>query len=126
MTGGVILDLDRNLYAPTVLADMQSHMTSWREEVFGPVASLIRSSSVEESIALANASDFGLSAAVYGDDVDQCKDVANKLDGGMIFINQAPGSKASLPFGGVKKSGYGKENGPDGLKAFTNKKVVLW
>jgi len=114
------------LYAPTVLADIKTDMTSWREEVFGPVASIIKSSSVEESIALANASDFGLSAAVYGDDVEQCKQVAMQLDGGMIFINQAPGSKASLPFGGVRKSGYGKENGPDGLKAFTNRKVVLY
>jgi succinate-semialdehyde dehydrogenase/glutarate-semialdehyde dehydrogenase len=63
---------------------------------------------------------------VYGDDVEQCKQVAVQLEWGMIFINQAPWSKASLPFGWVRKSGYGKENGPDGLKAFTNRKVVLW
>lgn len=126
VTGGLILDANRNLYAPTVLADMQPNMTSRREEVFGPVASVIRSKSVEESIALANASDFGLSAAVYGDDVEQCRQLASQLEGGMIFINQAPGSKASLPFGWVKKSGYGKENWPDGLKAFTNRKVILY
>lgn len=125
VTWGTIVDIERNLYAPTVLADIKPDMTSWREEVFGPVASIIKSSSVEESIALANASDFGLSAAVYGDNVEECKKVAAQLDGGMIFINQAPGSKASLPFGWVRKSGYGKENGPDGLKAFTNRKVVL-
>jgi succinate-semialdehyde dehydrogenase/glutarate-semialdehyde dehydrogenase len=126
VTWGTIVDAERNLYAPTLLADMKPDMTSWREEVFGPVASIIKASSVEESIALANASDFGLSAAVYGEDVEQCKQVAMQLDGGMIFINQAPGSKASLPFGGVRKSGYGKENGPDGLKAFTNRKVILY
>jgi len=63
---------------------------------------------------------------VYGDNADECKAVARKIEGGMIFINQSASSKASLPFGGVKKSGYGKENGPDGLKAFTNKKVVLY
>ena len=104
------MDQDRCFYAPTVLADIKPHMTSRCEEVFGPVASVIKSGSAEESIALANESDFGLSAVVYGDDVEQCKRVANKLDGGMIFVNQYPGSKASLPFGGVRKSGYGKEN----------------
>lgn len=126
VTGWQIIDGEKNLYAPTVLADMKSDMTSWREEVFGPVASVIKSSSIAESITLANSSDFGLSAAVYGDDIEQCTQVAMQLDGGMIFINQAPWSKASLPFGGVRKSGYGKENGPDGLKAFTNRKVVLY
>lgn len=63
---------------------------------------------------------------VYGDDIDQCKAVANKLEGGMIFINAGAGSKPHLPFGGVKKSGYGKENGPEGLRAFTNKKVIVY
>ncbi len=69
---------------------MKPDMTSWREEVFGPVASVIKSSSIAESIALANSSDFGLSAAVYGDDIEQCTQVAMQLDGGMIFINQTP------------------------------------
>lgn len=125
VTWGTIIDLARNLYAPTVLADMKPWMTTREQEVFGPVASVIKSHSVEESIALANASDFGLSAVVYGDDLEQCKKVAMQLEGGMVFINQPPGSKASLPFGGVRKSGYGKENGSDGLKSFTNRKVVL-
>jgi len=59
---------------------------------------VIKADDVDHAIALANASDFGLSAVVYGDDIEQCKGVAMQLDGGMIFINQPPGSKASLPF----------------------------
>lgn len=101
-------------------------MTCYNEETFGPVASIIKSKSVEESIKIANDSNFGLSAVVFGDDINQCKEVAMKLEGGMIFINQPAGSKAHLPFGGVKNSGYGKENGPEGLKAFTNKKVIVY
>lgn len=126
VTGGIILDHDRNLYAPTVLADVTPEMTCFREEIFGPVASVIRSSSIEQSIQLANMSQYWLSATVRWDNPEQCKTVARQLDGGMIFINNPAGSKASLPFWWVKKSGYGKENGPDGLKSFTNRKVVLY
>lgn len=125
VTGWTVLDAAKNLYAPTVLADVLPWMTSYREEVFGPVASVIKAKDVAEAIALANDSEFGLSAVVYGDDIEQCKAVAAQLEWWMIFINQAPWSKASLPFWWVRKSGYGKENGHDGLKAFTNRKVVL-
>ena len=125
VTGGTIIDEAKNLYAPTVLADMQPGICSWEEEVFWPVASVIKANDVSHAIELANSSDFGLSAVVYGDDVEQCKAVAMQLEWGMIFINQPPWSKASLPFGWLRRSGYGKENWPDGLKAFTNRKVVL-
>jgi succinate-semialdehyde dehydrogenase/glutarate-semialdehyde dehydrogenase len=67
-----------------------------------------------------------LSAVVFGDDIEQCRSVAERLEWGMVFINQPAWSRASLPFGGIKKSGYGKENWPDGLKAFTNKKVIVY
>lgn len=69
-----------NFYAATVLADVTNDMTSAREEVFGPVASVIKSSSVEDSIRIANDNDFGLSAVVFGDDVEQCKQVAHQLE----------------------------------------------
>lgn len=113
-------------YEGTVLADVSSDMTSYKEEVFGPVASIIKSKDLEDSIRIANDSDFALSACVYGDDIEQCKQVADKLEWGMIFINAGAGSKPHLPFGGPKKSGYGKENGPEGLRAFTNKKVIVY
>ncbi len=113
-------------YAGTVLADVTPEMTSYREEVFWPVASIIKSHSIDESVALANDSTFWLSAVVYGEDVEQCKSVADRIQWGMVFINQPASSKASLPFGGVKRSGYGKENGPEWLKSFTNKKVIVY
>jgi len=113
-------------YAPTVLADVDSNMTSYKEEVFWPVASIIKVQDLEEAINVANNSDFGLCGCVYGDDLDQCKNIASKIQTGMIFINKPSASQASLPFGGVKKSGYGKENGPEWLRAFTNKKIIVW
>lgn len=113
-------------YAPTALADVTMEVSSFHEEIFWPVASLICSQDLEDSIRLANISEFWLSACVYGDNEEQVREIAKKLTGWMIFINQTAGSKASLPFGWVKKSGYGKENGPEGLKAFTNKKVILF
>ena len=126
LCGGEILGDRGQFYAGTVLADVTPEMTCYREEIFGPVASIIKSHSVEESIRIANDSEFGLSACVYGDDIDECRRVAEKLDGGMIFINAPAGSKPHLPFGGVRNSGYGKENGPEGLRAFTNKKVIVY
>ena len=126
LTGGNILDEERQIYAPTVLADITPEMTSYQQETFGPVASIMKAKDIEDAIKIANNNDLWLSAVVYGDDIEQCKFVADHLEWGMIFINQSAGSKASLPFWWVKKSGYGKENGPDGLKAFTNKKVVIY
>lgn len=100
-------------------------MSSFSEELFGPVASVMRYSHIDEAIALANGTPFGLSAVVAGNDIERAQEIGRKLEGGMIFINMIAGSRASLPFGGVKKSGYGKENGIDGLLAFTNKKVIV-
>lgn len=113
-------------YAGTVLADVTPEMDCYNQEIFGPVASIIKSQDIEDSIRIANDSDFGLSACVYGDNEDECKAIAKKLEGGMIFINAPAGSQPHLPFWGVKKSGYGKENGPEGLRAFMNKKVVVY
>ena len=126
ITGGSIIDQDRLIYAPTVLADVTDQMRCYQEEIFWPVASIIKAKDVADAIAIANNNDLWLSAVVCGDNVDECRHVAAQLEWGMIFINQPAGSKASLPFGGVKKSGYGKENWPDWLKAFTNKKAIIY
>lgn len=126
LTWGKILEWKGNFYAPTVLADVKKWMVSFDQEVFGPVASVIKSQSVEESIALANDCDFWLCGVVYGKDLAECRRVAAQIQTWMVFINAPAGSKASLPFGWVKKSGYGKENGEEWLKAFTNKKVILY
>ena len=121
------IEWDSGQFFPaTLLADIHPEMTSYKEEIFGPVATVIKSQNVEESIRMANDSDFGLSSSVWGDDLEECKNVASKLDGGMVFINAWAGSKPHLPFGWIRKSGYGKENGPEWLRAFTNKKVILY
>lgn len=126
VTGGTIIDQERLIYAPTVLADVTPDMRCYQEEIFWPVASIIKAKNVADAIAIANNNDLWLSAVVCGDDVDECRRVAAQLEWGMIFINQPAGSKASLPFWWVKKSGYGKENWPDGLKTFTNKKAIIY
>ncbi len=126
MCGGKILWDRWEYYAPTVLADVTPEMTSYRQEVFGPVASIVRVKDIDEAIHIANESEYGLSAAVYGDDEQECRLIAERLEGGMIFINQWAASKPHLSFWWVKKSGYGKENGPEGLRAFTNKKIIIY
>ena len=126
VTGWEILGDKGQFYAPTLLADVTPGMTSYREELFGPVASVIKAKDIDHAIQMANDSDFWLSATVWGDDIETLKTVADKLDGGMIFINNPAWSKASLPFGWVRKSGYGKENGPEGLRSFTNKKAIVY
>jgi len=114
-----------NFYTPTIL-EVDETMTSFKEEVFGPVASLIKAVDVDDAVRIANNSDFGLCGCVYWDNQEQVRTVARQIHTGMVFINKPAGSKASLPFGGVKKSGFGKENWPEGLKAFTNKKVIVY
>ena len=73
-------------------------MTSYQEEVFGPVASIIRVKDLDEAVSIANNSDFGLCGCVYGDDLEQCIEIASRIETGMIFINMPAGSRASLPF----------------------------
>lgn len=120
--------LDRKwfFFPATVLVDVTRETSSFNEEIFGPVASVMKYKNIEEAIELANGTDFWLSAVVFWNNQEEAIEVAKKLDGWMIFINNIAGSRASLPFGWVKKSWYGKENGPDGLKAFTNKKVIVY
>ena len=115
-----------NFYAPTILADVKKWMTCYDEEIFWPVFSIIKSKNIEESIKIANDSEYWLSAVVYWDDIEQCREVAMQLQWWMIFINQPAKSQAHLPFGWVKKSWYWKENWAEGLKAFTNKKVIIY
>jgi acyl-CoA reductase-like NAD-dependent aldehyde dehydrogenase len=113
-------------YLPTVLTDVTPDMYSFQEEIFGPVASVTKADNIDHAIELANMIDLGLGGCVFGDNHQELVSIASKVETGMMFINQTASSKAALPFGGIKKSGYGKENGPEGLKAFTNKKVIVY
>ncbi|MCK1541145.1 NAD-dependent succinate-semialdehyde dehydrogenase [Bradyrhizobium sp. 179] len=112
-------------YQPTVIDHVGVDMVAFREETFGPVAAIIRVNDAEEAIALANRTEFGLGAALWTADLGQARRLARGIDAGAVFINGMVASDARLPFGGIKKSGYGRELGVYGIKEFTNTKT-LW
>lgn len=122
--GGTPLDRPGSYYAPTLLDRVTPAHTSFREELFGPVASVIRCASPEEAVALANNTEFGLGAAVWTTDMNLARRMAREIDAGAVFVNGMVASDARLPFGGIKKSGYGRELGSYGIREFTNIKTV--
>ncbi|MHB1836384.1 MAG: NAD-dependent succinate-semialdehyde dehydrogenase [Solirubrobacteraceae bacterium] len=113
-----------NYFQTTVLADIKPDNDAYREEFFGPVAQVYRVSSEDEAIKLANDTPFGLGSYVMTNDPEQAIRVANKLDTGMVFINAVGLEGAELPFGGVKRSGFGRELGRFGADEFVNKKMI--
>ncbi|SDX79175.1 succinate-semialdehyde dehydrogenase / glutarate-semialdehyde dehydrogenase [Geodermatophilus africanus] len=108
----------------TLLADVTPEMRAYREELFGPAAVVYRVRDEEEAIALANDSDFGLSAVVYSGDLNRARSVGERLESGMVWVNQPSGTSAELPFGGVKRSGYGRELSELGMFEFANRRLV--
>ncbi len=112
-----------NYYTPGILTNITPDMTVYSEELFGPVGQLYRVSSDEEAIALANDNPYGLGSVVICDDVARAERVGDRLDVGMVYINAAGLDGADVPFGGVKKSGYGRELGKLGVDEFANKKI---
>jgi succinate-semialdehyde dehydrogenase/glutarate-semialdehyde dehydrogenase len=115
---------DGNFFRSTVLTGITEDNDAYREEFFGPVASVYRVGSEEEAVELANDTTFGLGSYVFTDDPDQAQRVANHLDTGMVFVNGVLADGAELPFGGVKRSGFGRELGPYGMDEFVNKKLI--
>ena len=113
-----------NFFQTTVLADIKPDNDAYREEFFGPVAQVYRVSSEEEAVKLANDTPFGLGSYVMTNDPEQALRVANRLDTGMVFINAVGLEGAELPFGGVKRSGFGRELGRFGADEFVNKKMI--
>jgi succinate-semialdehyde dehydrogenase/glutarate-semialdehyde dehydrogenase len=111
-------------YAPTVIDKVAPQMTAFREETFGPVAAIRRAKDVDEAIALANGTEFGLGASLWSRDVDRARQLARCIDAGAVFINSMVASSPELPFGGIKKSGYGRELGSYGIREFANIKTV--
>ena len=124
LAGGGRPDRDGAFVEATLLADVTPEMRAYREELFGPAAVVYRVADEQEAVALANDSDFGLSAAVYSGDVDRARAVADQLESGMVWINQPSGSSPELPFGGVKRSGYGRELSELGMVEFANRRLV--
>jgi succinate-semialdehyde dehydrogenase/glutarate-semialdehyde dehydrogenase len=108
----------------TVLTDVTPEMAAYHEEIFGPVALVFRAETEEEAIALANDTPFGLGASVFGTDRERMVRVARRLEAGMVYLNKSGGSEADLPFGGIKRSGIGRELGPLGIEEFMNKKPI--
>jgi succinate-semialdehyde dehydrogenase/glutarate-semialdehyde dehydrogenase len=115
---------DGNFFPSTVLAGITPDNDAYREEFFGPVASVYRVGSEEEAIELANDTPFGLGSYVFSDDPEQAQRVADALDTGMVYVNGVGLDGAELPFGGVKRSGFGRELGRYGIEEFVNKKLI--
>lgn len=113
-----------NYYAPTVLGNVTAEMTGFRQELFGPVATITQARDAEHALALANDSEFGLSATVYTTSEEQARRFANELECGGVFINGYCASDARVAFGGVKKSGFGRELSHFGLHEFCNVQTV--
>ena len=99
-------------------------MPAYDEELFGPVAAVIVVSDEAEAIAVANDSSYGLGGSVYTRDIERGRRVAEEVESGMVFINQPAYTYEDMPFGGIKKSGYGRETGELGIHEFLNKKII--
>lgn len=122
--GGNRVDRPGAYVQPTVLTDVKPGMNAYYEELFGPVAVVYRASDEDEAVKLANDTPYGLGASVFSDDRARAAAVAARIEAGMVYVNQAGGSQADLPFGGIKRSGMGRELGPLGIEEFMNKKIV--
>jgi succinate-semialdehyde dehydrogenase/glutarate-semialdehyde dehydrogenase len=113
-----------NYFQTTVLTGITPDNDAYREEFFGPVAQVYRVTSEEEAVALANDTPFGLGSYVMTDDKEQALRVADRIEAGMVFVNAVGAEGAELPFGGVKRSGFGRELGRFGADEFVNKKLI--
>ena len=111
-------------FPPGVLTDVSPDSPSYREELFGPVATVYKVGSEDEAIKVANDTPFGLGSYVFTTDDEQARRVADKIEAGMVFINAVGAEGVELPFGGVKRSGFGRELGRYGIDEFVNKKLI--
>ena len=125
LTGGKALsDRPGNYYLPTILADFPPGTPADDQEFFGPVALLFRVANIDEAIKRANAIPFGLGASAWTTDREECDRLINEIEAGAVFINGLVKSDPRLPFGGIKRSGYGRELGIQGIHEFVNIKTV--
>ncbi len=113
-----------NFFDPTVLTDITPENDAYHEEFFGPVAQVYRVRDEDDAIRLANDTPFGLGSYVMTDDPEQARRVADRIEAGMVFVNAVGAEGVELPFGGIKRSGYGRELGRFGMDEFVNKKMI--
>jgi succinate-semialdehyde dehydrogenase/glutarate-semialdehyde dehydrogenase len=124
VTGGGRPDHPGAFVEPTILTDVTPDMRAYQEELFGPAVVVYKVRDEDEAVELANNSRFGLGAAVFSRDVERAKAVADRLEAGMVWVNQPTGSSPELPFGGVKRSGYGRELSELGMFEFANRRLL--
>jgi len=124
LCGGKRLEGEGAFYPATVLSNVQKGNLAYSEELFGPVAIMIRAKNEEDTISIANDTAFGLGASIWTGDVEKAKYLAKQIDSGSVFINGMVKSDPRLPFGGTKTSGYGRELSHYGIKEFVNIKTV--
>ena len=120
VTGGAAIDRSGAFMQPTILTGITEEMDAYREEIFGPVAMVYTYDSIDEAVRIANDTPFGLSGSVWGTDTERASEVAERLEVGMAYVNEHGTTLPGLPFGGVKRSGYGRELGRWGLTEFAN------
>jgi succinate-semialdehyde dehydrogenase / glutarate-semialdehyde dehydrogenase len=125
LSGGKPADGPGYFYEPTVLAEIPKNAPAYREEVFGPVALFFRARDREEAVTIANDSTFGLGASVWTNEPAEQEFFSHELESGMVFVNAMVASDPRVPFGGVKRSGYGRELGAEGIREFVNIKTVV-
>ncbi|GHG43066.1 succinate-semialdehyde dehydrogenase [Sinomonas cellulolyticus] len=123
--GGVLSEGDGAYYSPAVLTGVTAEMRAYKEELFGPVAVVYKVSSDEEALRLANDTPYGLGGAVFSEDTARAEKVAQRLEVGMANVNTPAAEGAEVPFGGVKRSGFGRELGPLGMDEFVNKRMYF-
>lgn len=111
-------------YAPTVLVNVRPDMVAFQEETFGPVAAVVRVRDIEQAIAVANASSYGLGGNLWTRDIERGKHLARRIESGSVFINGMTASDPRLPFGGIKHSGYGRELSSFGIREFVNIQTI--
>jgi succinate-semialdehyde dehydrogenase/glutarate-semialdehyde dehydrogenase len=124
LIGGAPVDAPGFFYQPTVIDNVTPDMVAFQEETFGPVAALICAVDADQAIALANRTEYGLGASLWTADLDRARQLVRRVEAGAVFVNATVASDPRLPFGGIKRSGYGRELGREGLREFTNIKTV--
>lgn len=122
--GGRAIDGPGFFYEPTIVGDVRPGMRMFDEEVFGPAAAVVRARDADEAIALANASSYGLGFSIWTRDLEAAETIAARVEAGAVFVNAMVASDPRLPFGGVKKSGYGRELSYFGVREFANIQAV--